>query len=80
MSATSEVVRLSVNLHPEVAAVLRRWAERNNISSTEAVRRAIAVWDLVESTYERGDRVAIVEGRGMREMLREVEYLRGPSA
>lgn len=71
-----EIVRLSVNLHPEVAAILRRWAAHNNISATEAVRRAIAVWDLVESTYARGDRIGIIEGRGRNEMLREVVYRR----
>ncbi|MGV9680372.1 hypothetical protein ACWDSJ_34265 [Nocardia sp. NPDC003482] len=57
----AEVVRLSINLAPDVAAVLRRWAEEKRISVTEAIRRAIAVWNFIESEKKKGNTLAVVE-------------------
>lgn len=61
-------VRLSVNLAPDVAAVLTEWADRKQISATEAVRRAIAVWHFVETEIAAGNRLAVVEGSCIREV------------
>ena len=41
-------VRLSVNLPDEAAAVLKDLADRREISLTEAVRRAIAIYKYVD--------------------------------
>lgn len=59
-----KVVRLSVNLAPEVADVLTGWAAKKGISATEAVRRAIAVWNFVETEIANGSKVAVVEANG----------------
>lgn len=61
--ASNEVVRLSVNLAPDVAAALRKWADRKHISATEAVRRAIAIWNFVENELANGNTLAVVEHR-----------------
>lgn len=71
-STTADVVRLSINLAPDVAAILRDWAGRKSISATEAVRRAIAVWHFVESEKAKGNRIAVIEGSGKNERIREV--------
>lgn len=70
----ADVVRLSINLAPDVANVLRGWAERKHLSVTEAVRRAIAVWNFVETERANGNRIAVVEslpegGERMREVV-----------
>jgi hypothetical protein len=70
--ATTEVVRLSINLAPDVAAILRKWSSEKRISATEAVRRAIAVWNFVESEKSKGNRLAVIEGNGKNERIREV--------
>jgi hypothetical protein len=48
------VIRLSCNLAGDVAAVLKRWAEQKRISITESVRRAISVWNFVETEIAAG--------------------------
>ncbi|WP_328712284.1 hypothetical protein [Nocardia salmonicida] len=69
----SDVVRLSINLAPDVAAVLRNWADKKRISVTEAIRRAIAVWNFIETEKANGNRLAIVESLpGGGERIREV--------
>jgi hypothetical protein len=68
----SGVVRLSINLAADVAEILKRWAEVKTISVTEAVRRAIAVWDFVETERAKGNRLAVIEGEGSRQRIREV--------
>lgn len=62
-------VRLSINLADDVAAVLGDWADKKDISYTEAVRRAIAVWNFVETEIAAGNRLAVVEPGGR---IREV--------
>lgn len=73
-SATNQaaVVRLSINLAADVADILKGWAEKKAISATEAVRRAIAVWDFVETEKAKGNRLAVIEGEGSKQRVREV--------
>ncbi|MGY2025786.1 hypothetical protein [Nocardia asiatica] len=69
----ANVVRLSINLAPDVAAVLRDWAEKKRISATEAVRRAIAVWNFIETEKANGNGFAVVENLpGGKQRIREV--------
>lgn len=72
-TARGDVVRLSINLAPDVAEVLRGWATKKRISVTEAVRRAIAVWNFVENEKLNGNRLAVVENLpGGKQRIREV--------
>lgn len=63
------LVRLSVNLSPEVADELKQYASRKGISLTEAVRRAITVLTFVDSAQSRGASLHIEEGGALKEVL-----------
>lgn len=69
------VVRLSVNLADDVAAALKSLSREQNISITEGVRRAIALWKLVSEAKERGERVMVVQGEGKDAKYREIIIL-----
>ncbi len=71
----ADVVRLSINLAPDVATALKDLASARGLSITEAVRRAIAVWKFVEDERARGHRLAVVESDGKTERIREVVLL-----
>lgn len=62
-------VRLQINLADDVAAVLRGWMQMDDISATEAVRRAIAVWNFMRTEIAAGGKLAVVETDGR---IREV--------
>lgn len=67
------VVRLSVNLAPDVADTLKKNAQRKGLSITEAIRRAIAVWAFLEEAKRKGQRLALIEDLGGgKERMREV--------
>ncbi|WP_411699022.1 ribbon-helix-helix protein, CopG family [Conyzicola sp.] len=56
-SVDTGIVRLNVNLNAETAAALRKIADERDISFTEAVRRAISVYDFIDSETRNGRRV-----------------------
>jgi hypothetical protein len=63
------LVRLSVNLGPEVADQLKEYASRKGVSVTEAVRRAIAILAFVDSAQVRGASLNLDEGGSLKEVL-----------
>ena len=63
------LVRLSVNLTPEVADELKDYAARKGVSITEAVRRAITVLRFVDDAQSRGASVHLEEGGALKEVL-----------
>jgi hypothetical protein len=63
------LVRLSVNLSPEVADDLKSYASHKGISVTEAVRRAITVLTFVEDAQARGASLHIEEKGTLKEVL-----------
>ena len=71
-TSDKKAVRLSVNLAADAASVLKRWAAQKDISITEAIRRAIAVWNFVESERAKGNRLAVIEHAGGQERVREI--------
>lgn len=66
------VVRLSVNLAPDVAEVLKRWTATKRISITEGIRRAIAVWNFLETERLNGNRLAVIEPHPHGDKVREI--------
>ena len=72
---TRDVVRLSVNLAPDVAHTLKSLSTNQGVSVTEGVRRAISLWKLVTSERAKGHKVMIVEGEGDKAKLRELILL-----
>lgn len=53
--------RLSVNVALDVAETLRALTKRRGITVTDGVRRAIAIWKLVEDADAKGQQVQIVD-------------------
>ncbi len=55
--------RLSVNIALDVADAIRTLTRRRGITATEGVRRAIAIWKLVEDETQAGNSVQIVDAK-----------------
>jgi predicted transcriptional regulator len=68
------VVRLSVNLSPDVAGALRWIAEKHRITITEAVRRAISTQKFIEDAADRKAKVLLQEMND--DTLKEVIFVR----
>jgi hypothetical protein len=60
--APAEVVRLSINLHPEVAATLKVIAGRHGLTITDTIRRAIAVLDYMDRETSTGATLCVQRG------------------
>ncbi len=73
-AAAPAPVRLSVNLAPDVAEALRHWSTSKGLSITEGIRRAIAVWNFMETEREKGNTLAAIEPsvNGSPERIREI--------
>lgn len=73
-AAAGDVVRLNVNLAPDVAATLRRLAAPlGHGGITETIRRGIAVLAFMDERTRKGGRLVLIEpdGKGG-ERLREI--------
>jgi hypothetical protein len=55
--------RLGVNINDETAAALRRLAERDEMTVTEVVRRAVSVYTFVRDETEKGQRFQLTNGQ-----------------
>lgn len=62
------LVRLSVNLSPNVFGELKNYADRKGVSVTEAVRRAISVLKYVDDAQDRGASLNIEENGALKEV------------
>ena len=69
-------VRLDVNVHTDVADVLRSYADRHGVSITDAVAVAIGTLHAFDELAERGARVLVREPRRWLpgHQLREVTF------
>lgn len=56
-------VRLTVNVALDVADAFKALTRRRGITATEGVRRAIALWKLVEDETTAGNHVQIVNAK-----------------
>jgi hypothetical protein len=67
----SVFVRLNVNLNKETAAALKDIAEKQGISLTEAVRRAIALLKFVDEERTAGRKIQTMDsdGKNKRELV-----------
>jgi len=64
-------VKLTVNLSDEVADALKKMAEKNDISVTEQLRRAISTEKWITSVADDEDKKLLVEDKGR---LKEVIF------
>jgi len=65
----AELVRLSVNLSPEVSDVLKDYAKRKGVSITEVIRRSIGVLKFVDEARNRGASLTIKENGEVKEIV-----------
>jgi Ribbon-helix-helix protein, copG family len=68
-SPPDRLVRLSVNLGPEVADSLKDYAARKGISVTEAIRRAIGLLAFIDEAQARGAALNIEEKGTVKEVV-----------
>jgi hypothetical protein len=62
--------RLHVVLNPKTAEALKDTADRRELTTTEAVRKAIGTWTWLERQTSNGARLQIVEPSGeIREVI-----------
>ncbi|WP_433917369.1 ribbon-helix-helix protein, CopG family [Streptomyces canus] len=69
-TGVKEFTRLSVNINDDTADALKRLKSAKGISITEAVRRAVALYDLVDRETGSTGKLQIVDADGnVREIL-----------
>lgn len=70
-SQGSNLVRLSVNLNDDTANALRKLAEERGVSVTEAVRRAISLYNYLEDEVRSGRHVQTADSarKEVRELI-----------
>lgn len=56
--------RLSVNINDATAKTLRDTVDSNGVTITEAVRRAVAVYEFFDQARRRGDTIQVVDACG----------------
>lgn len=68
---TVEITRLSVNINQDTANALRSLAERQGVSMTEVVRRAISLAVFVDEEIRAGRQIHTVraDGKKRRELI-----------
>ena len=64
-----DYTRLTVNINRETVAAMKAIAERRGISYTETIRRAVAVYKLVEDETAQGHTIQIKDGETVREVV-----------
>lgn len=67
--AAKKQARLSINLNNEASEFLDHITEKRGISYTEAVRRALALYRLLDQETEAGNHVQIDDGKRVRDLV-----------
>ncbi|BDZ52345.1 hypothetical protein GCM10025867_51530 (plasmid) [Frondihabitans sucicola] len=68
-AADGGVVRLSVNMAPETAEMLKENAARRGLSYTEEIRRAIAIVKYLDAEIASGNKILTSNAEGYRELI-----------
>ncbi|MEW1808432.1 CopG family transcriptional regulator [Pseudarthrobacter sp. NPDC080039] len=69
--AQQQIVRLNVNMNEQTATDLKELAERDGLSFTETIRRAVAIYKYIRDEVRKG-RVVMTQdpdGRNRREIV-----------
>ncbi|POH60314.1 ribbon-helix-helix protein, CopG family [Arthrobacter glacialis] len=71
IATDTALVRLNVNLNKETAAALKEIAAKQQISLTEAVRRAVAVLKFIDEEKSQGRKIQTMDSqeRNKREVV-----------
>lgn len=65
----ADYTRLTVNINNETRDALREISVRRGISYTEAIRRAVAVYKLIEDETASGSTIQIDDGDSIRRII-----------
>jgi hypothetical protein len=68
-SGDARGTRLSLRLNTEAAAFVSDVTARRDITITEAIRRALAIYKLIEDAQQAGHHVQIDDGRTVRSLM-----------
>ena len=63
------VVRLSINLSTEMADEFKSLLDRQGLTITEGIRRAIRAWQFLEAERSNGNEIVIIEQGVMRKVI-----------
>jgi hypothetical protein len=63
------VVRLSINLSTETAGEFKTLLDRQGLTITEGIRRAIRAWQFLEDERSKGNEIAIIEPNGISKVI-----------
>ncbi len=64
---------LSIHVDPRIVDVLDRLCHAKHIDRKEGIRRAVALWNYLESEQKAGRRLAVVDRGKRRETISELE-------
>ena len=66
-------MRLSVNINPEIAGVLKKLSEEQGVTLTEVIRRAISLYAVLEDKRKEGKVIEVFDPR--RETIQELIFV-----
>lgn len=69
--AQQQLVRLNVNMNEETAAALKELVEKDKLSFTETIRRAVAIYKFVRDEIKSGRIIQTMDpdGKNRREIV-----------
>ena len=62
----SQVVRMSLNISPELNDKLERMSEESHTSKSDILRKAIFLMDLAIDSKKHGNKLAVVNSEGQK--------------
>lgn len=70
-TAQQQLVRLNVNMNEQTAKDLKELADRDGLSFTETIRRAVAIYKYIRDEVKKGRVVVTMDpdGRNRREIV-----------
>jgi hypothetical protein len=63
------VVRLSINLSIDIADEFKSLLDRQGLTITEGIRRAIRAWKFLEDERSKGNEIAVIEQNDIRRVI-----------
>jgi hypothetical protein len=63
------VVRLSINLSAEFANEFKTLLDRQGLTITEGIRKAIRAWQFLETERSKGNEIAVIEQNEIRKVV-----------
>lgn len=71
----TEYTKLTVNLLPGTASTLRRNMSATDLTATDLVHRALAIFDFIETERAKGNAIGVIEHWGTRATVRQLDII-----